>query len=255
MKTIISMLAFLSIANFLNAQELKDFSTTNFVAVTLPLNYEDTFTYHGADDMVTKKKVSEVKHDASILSSFPNLCSTVTIFHENKDGSLSLFGNSLAAKNDTYIVIYDFALSQTLQIPINGDNSKTVYFAEIGVSVRMMAKVVTKTRGIDLSNFFKLAIAASKSQVSGKLQVKVNGIASQTIASLIPVTSDLSPSSIENALQSVAAIKSHLYDSTTKITPQFLAFGVSTSGKIENFDFKEMCKQIFKENWSKENWK
>ena len=88
----------------------------------------------------------------------------------------------------------------------------------------MVAKIKTKKVGINLSSPFDLV--ANFEKIEGSLEVRVSGIGSQKINNLIPTTSDLSPSSISSALQSVATIKSHIYDTETIITPQILAYSI-----------------------------
>jgi hypothetical protein len=225
------------------SQDVKDLVTTNYISLTVPQDYEGKINYLNSSDVIEKKNVGEVKHDNSILQSFPNLVSTVTLYQVDKDGSLSLLGNSLSAKKSTYVVIYDYTQTQTIQYVDN--SGKLTYYALIGVSVRMVARVNTKTSGINLANLYGLGIAANNKKVTGSLEVRANGINSQQINGIIPVTTDLSPSSIANALQAVATIKSHIYDKETKITPQFLAFSAigNTTDKIQ-FKFENLLQQI-----------
>lgn len=196
--------------------------STNFVSLTVPQDYQGEISYLNATNTIEKKKVGQIIHDYTLLGSFPNLVSSVTMYQVDENGSLSLLGNSLTVKNSTYLVIYDYAQTQTIHLKDSAE--KLNYFALVGVSVRMVARINSKSAGINLTDIFSLGAAASRSKVSGSLEVRVNGVNSQQINSVIPVTTDLSPSSISNALQAVATIKSHLYDSSTKITPQFLAF-------------------------------
>src|SRR5215213_6815638 len=89
-----------------------DLSSTNFVSLTVPIAYEGEISYLDAQDLVQKKDVATVKHDKTILGSFPNLVSSVTVYQVEANGSLSLFGSAISAKNSTYIVIYDYAQTQ-----------------------------------------------------------------------------------------------------------------------------------------------
>lgn len=220
-----------------------DITSTNFVSLTVPIAYEGEISYLNAQDLIEKKNVAAVKHDNSILGSFPNLVSSVTVYQVDANGSLSLLGSGLSAKNATYIVIYDYAQTQTIQV--KDPEAGTAYYALVGVSVRMIARVTTKSRGINLAAPNGLALAASRNKVTGSLEVRANGISSQQINGIIPVTSDLSQSSIANALQAVATIKSHIFDTGTKITPQFLAFSVvGKKNAGNNFNFDELNERI-----------
>ena len=236
--------------SFLYAQSLSDFKTTNFISLTVPVNFLGQFKYLDTANTVQERSVFSVPHDASILGSFPNVVSSVTVYQVENDGGLTILGNNLSARSSTYEVIYDFVQTQTLQLLDSNDSSRSVYFALIGVSVRMVARIKARSAGINLTSLSSLGIAASRKKITGTLEVRTNGIGSQKINALIPVTSDLSSTSIENALQSVATIKSHIYDGDTKITPQFLAFSASASGNIAKFDYKQLCNSMYSYSFS-----
>jgi len=133
-------------------------------------------------------------------------------------------GVGISAKGQNYQVIYDFSQTQTLswndRVADLGPNA-----ALIGVGVRIVAKIKTKKGGINLASPFSLVANAEK--VEGSLEVRVIGIVSQKINELIPTTTDLSAASITIALQSVATIKSHIYDGTSVIVPQYIAYNKS----------------------------
>ncbi len=215
----------------LSAQDIK-FVTSNYISLTVPQKYQGEIEYMDSNNLLSNKKLTEIKHDKSLLNSFPNIVSSVTVFQVQNDGSLKFTGNTVSAKNETYVVIYDFSQTQTLELIISNKSS----FVSIGVGVRMVARVTTKERNINLTTPIGLGIAASRKKVTGSLEVRASGIGSPKINSVIPVTSDLSPASIENALQSVATIKSHIYDDDAKITPEFLAFNTTNSTATISFD-------------------
>lgn len=200
----------------LNVNSLKNFSTSTLISLPVPQHFDGDFNYLDEFSKISTKNISEIKHDNKILKSFPNIVSSVTVYEVQDDGSLSFLGNTVSAKNSIYEVIFDYTQTQSLAL----DNST---FALIGVSVRMVAKIKTKSAGINLASIEGLGIAANHKKVTGSLEVRAIGVVSEKISSQIPVTTDLSPASISNALQSVATIKSHIFDDGTTITPQFLA--------------------------------
>lgn len=216
--------------------------STNFISLTVPQDYQGEINYLNSTNTIEKKKVGQLIHDNTLLASFPNLVSSVTLYQVDENGSLSLLGNSLTLKNSTYLVIYDYAQTQTIHL--KDSTEKLNYFALIGVSVRMVARINSKSAGINLTDIFSLGAATNLSKISGSLEVRVNGVNSQQINSVIPVTTDLSPSSISNALQAVATIKSHLYDSSTKVTPQFLAFNVVGNQTSDTSQLKPNFKSL-----------
>ncbi|MCX6319346.1 MAG: hypothetical protein NTW29_18865 [Bacteroidetes bacterium] len=233
-KSRLLFLGFLLISFGLFAQGNTGTTTQLFTSLEVPQAYHSELKYLQTDGTVVTKNADEVKHDKSYLGSFPSLVSSVTIYQVDKEGGLSLLGNSLSSKGSKYVVIYDYTQTQTIHIT---DANGTSYHALIGVSVRMVAKINSKSNKINIANLYGLGIAAGKNQISGSLEVRVNGINSQKINELIPVTADLSQASIGTALQSVASIKSHIYDAETNITPYFIAWSVvkdQPGGKTPN---------------------
>lgn len=228
----------------INGQTNANLLSTNFISLAIPQDYQGLISYLDSNNFIVQRKVTDVKHDNSILSSFPNLVSSVTLYQVDENGTLSLLGNSLTAKNSSYVVIYDYTQTQTIHLIDSAD--KVNYYALVGISVRMVARVNSKSAGINLANLFGLGVAANANKITGSLEVRANGINSSQINGVIPVTTDLSPSSIANALQAVATIKSHIYDDSTKITPQFLAFSVvgNSADRESKFDFKNLSKKV-----------
>lgn len=235
MKTIffIPLIAFLSYFKVMGQGGL-DF-TTDYIALTTPFQYDGEIYYLDTNKKMSIKKVDEIAHDKSLLNSFSNLVSNVTVYEMKGDGELKLVGIGVSGKNSTYQVIYDFSQTQTI---FSSDPSFNYSSLLVGVGVRMVAKVKTKKAGINLSS--PIGLAANIEHVEGSLEVRVSGIGSQKINGLIPTTSDLSPSSISNALQAISTIKSHIYDNDTIISPQILAY----NKKDENITQKSITQKV-----------
>jgi hypothetical protein len=214
-----------------NVSVLHNFKTCTIISLPIPQNYDGMIKYLDANDLESYKTVNDVKHDNTILSSFNNIVSSVSVYQVDEDGSLSFMGNSISAKNSVYEVIYDFTQTQTILI----DDTT---FILVGAGVRMVAKIKTKSAGINLANIEGLGIAVNRKKVTGSLEVRSTGVSSTKIQ--IPATTDLSQSSISSSLQTVATIKSYFSDKETKITPQILAIGqgISNLGGNGNLQIK-----------------
>ncbi|WP_440066283.1 hypothetical protein [Tenacibaculum discolor] len=215
-KKLIYGLIAISFTNLINAQNF----TSDYTALTTPQQYDGQIYYVENDKTVSVKDIRDLTHDKTLLNSFSNIVSNVTVYQMNAKGELSVLGVGISGKNETYQVIYDFSQTQTL-ISDSESNYESIL---VGVGVRMVAKIKTKKAGINLASPFSLVADIEK--IEGSLEVRVSGIGSQKINSLIPTTSDLSPASISNALQAVATIKSHIYDTETIINPQILAYSM-----------------------------
>lgn len=198
-----------------NAQEF----TSDYIALTVPSQYQGEISYINDSLFQEFRYIDSLKHNYTLLNSFPNIVSNVTIYHLTEDGELKFAGFGMSGKNEVYQVIYDFTQTQTIDWVDSLGKYKSVL---VGVGVRMIAKVKTKKAGINLAS--PMSLAANIDKIEGSLEVRVTGIVSKTINEIIPTTTDLSTSSISAALQAVATIKSHIYDENTIITPQYLAY-------------------------------
>lgn len=200
--------------NLLSAQNF----TSDYIALTTPHQYDDAFYYLNDNKKIEIRNIREVMHDTSLLNSFTNIVSNVTVYKINEKGELNLAKIGISRKNETCQVIYDFSQTQT----ITAQESENIESLLVGVGVRMVAKVKTKKKGINSTSLFGLT--ANLNKIEGSLEVRVSGIGSKRINDIIPTTADLSSSSISTALQAVATIKSHIYYEGTIITPQILAY-------------------------------
>jgi hypothetical protein len=209
------------------------FHTTDLISLAVPTIFDGEIKYLNNSKTMSWEHVDSLPHDNTLLHSLSDILSSVTIYQTNKEGTLTLLGNSITAKNTTYKVIYDFTQTQTILLCIKNDSIKQ----SIGIAVRMIAEITTKKRGIDLSDIFKLSLNAEKEKISGSLTVRSVGISSQKVNQSIPTTTDLSPASIASALQTIATIKSSIYDQDTRITPYLIGFsipGKSTKDDVKN---------------------
>lgn len=93
-----------------------------------------------------------------------------------------------------------------------------------GVGLRIRAEFKALKDDVDISGLPALAIAASTEGVSGRLAVQTMGITGREVTALMPIISDISISSIQQAVQSVAAIKAKLYESDTTLLPKIVGF-------------------------------
>lgn len=210
--------------------------TSDYIALAVPEHwYGKIYHVDPSTKTISLQQVDSLRHDYSLLDSFTNLVSNVTVYSVKGEGELTIVGAGVSVKGENYQVIYDF--SQTQTVKNNGENYHSFL---VGVSVRMVAKFKALKGKVNLSSPFGLV--ANIEKIKGSLEVRVSGIGSKKINDLIPTTSDLSPSSIATALQAVATIKSHIYDDETIITPQLLAYSKvkqEISNELNNNQFNK----------------
>ncbi|MBX3377601.1 MAG: hypothetical protein KF678_11435 [Phycisphaeraceae bacterium] len=93
----------------------------------------------------------------------------------------------------------------------------------VGVGIRVRADF--KSAGGEIKGGLPgLSAEASAGRISGTLSVQTLGIGGEQITSLMPIPSDLSPASIQAAIQAAASIKVKMYDASTIIQPMIVGF-------------------------------
>ena len=79
-------------------------------------------------------------------------------------------------------------------------------------------------KGLDLGSVFKIGLAASKQELTGRMSIKVIGLTSAEIISLLPGNfSAINETAIQSALEGMAAIKSKIYEADTQVAAKILS--------------------------------
>lgn len=99
----------------------------------------------------------------------------------------------------------------------------------VGIGLRIQANVTVLKDSVNLGSLYGLGIAASQNKLSGTLIIQSLGISGENVSPIIPIPDRINESTIQTAMQSLATIKSKIYDKKTKIKPQVVAFGLPYS--------------------------
>ncbi len=155
-------------------------------------------------------------------------------FQGNTSIKTSFGGASVKGRSYTLIVDYIkyFAGAKDVNFEYNTcycDPNLVLPFNEripiyLGVGLRVRAEFEALKSGIDISGLPALSIAASSNHVNGRLTVQTLGISGPEITDTFPIISDISVSSMQNALQVLASVKAKLYDKSTVVFPKLIAF-------------------------------
>ncbi len=152
------------------------------------------------------------------LFSFPNEAVQVRILKFDRSGSVSAPVVGLSAAGGSYEVIVDYAKYRT-------DRDSEGYVYQSGVGIRIRANIVTFDANIDVSSLFGIAAAAEANRLAGTLRFETIGISGRHTTALIPIPSEVSITSVQNALQAAVAIKAAMYDpNEVQIYPQVFAY-------------------------------
>lgn len=177
-----------------------------------------------------------------ILKFLPNEAVYVSITKVNSEGGIAYGPATISAAKGVYTVTLDYVKFTTLKV-YDTNSGNCDGFAKVGVGLRITAIIETKKRNLDIGNLFGLGLAAKNDNLIGTLSLDVIGLESHDITSIIPLPSEISPSSIQNVLQAIATIKSKIYDEKTRLYPQIISVkstkGCSPSAIIKQIDERE----------------
>ncbi len=169
------------------------------------------------------------------------------------NGNITYGPMVLSAANSRYVVVVDYVKSNThpLFVKKGATRSDGSYIATIvkdsnsadvsvpvyiGVGLRLTAILNTTKGKINLGNLIAIGAAAQANELAGTLVVQTLGITGENISTALPIPSDISAASIQNAIQSMGTMKAKLYDSKTHIEPRVVGvynnIGGTTTGTI-----------------------
>lgn len=93
----------------------------------------------------------------------------------------------------------------------------------VGVGVRMVASVTVSDATVDLGSLYGLAAGAQSKKLQGTLVIQTLGLSGEGISPQIPLPAEINVTTIQNAIQALATIKSKIYDDKVWLAPAALA--------------------------------
>jgi len=185
--------------------------------------------YNRETDEFERKKWASFPENASgkkeKKSLLPLQSSYTYIATDDMSGGLSFLSNGASAAIGNYAVTSDYILYRVEQVEEAG-------IGLIGVGMRIRAKVHTLKENLNIGGFFNLAMEVQAGNATGELQVDSIGIVSPEIIQLFPaLATEINPTSIQNVMQALAAIKAKISEDDVGITPHLLAFQQIKTGK------------------------
>jgi len=171
-------------------------------------------------DTLSLKELSADK--AGVFKFLPNEAVHVTLQKFDTEHNSFAYGPaSVTDKIGNYTVIMDYCKFTAINA-LNGD-SRCAGITKVGIGLRITANIETLEPGVNTGSLFELGMAAQTGKLKGTISIDVIGIESHQITDLVPSPSEISPTSIQNALQAIATIKAKIYDNETYLFPQVLA--------------------------------
>jgi len=141
-----------------------------------------------------------------------------------------------SVEGQSYVLIVDYIKYNSssrfvdLDYSVNENNSEVsknfkghipIY---AGIGLRIRAEFIAHKSGMNISGLPAISIAASTEGISGRLTVSTLGITGPDISPLMPIISDISVTSIQNAVQAIGSIKAKIYEDDTVIAPKIIGY-------------------------------
>lgn len=152
----------------------------------------------------------------------PNQASAVSISQLNYSGGVKYLGSSVSGEVGSYKVIMDY-MKYRVEPMYDSSSGEYLGVGKVGVGLRITADIKTNEAQINLASLFSIGAEAKSGNLSGGIVVDVIGIDSKDVTNLLPLTSEIDQSSIQSALQSLASIKSKIFENGVEITPHLVA--------------------------------
>jgi hypothetical protein len=198
-----------------------------------PLAVHDYHTFRVKPDGVAKpetKNWPKPDETKAINDLLPNHTASVSTFQMQGDVGLTYIPASIGISKGKYQVVMDYMKYRDEMI-YESNSSDPVGRARVGVGIRLVADLSTFKTDLNLGSLIAIGLNAKLGYLKGSLSVNVIGIDSPEVTDLIPLTSIIDETSIQAALQSLAAVKSKLHqDGGLRLTPHVVALQLDTPG-------------------------
>ena len=184
-----------------------------------PVEFEDKILISRGDSLIVSKDIKLLNREET-LGFLNNETVLVAVGEINREGNINYLPITFSKKNTSYRITMDYMKYATLaQISEN----QFIGSKRVGVGLRLISLITTAEAGINISDLYSIGLAAKEGKLSGTLIIEVIGIKSKEVTSLIPLPSEINQTTIQNAMQALATIKSKIYDEETSLYPQVMA--------------------------------
>lgn len=204
-----------------------------------PIEYDDKVQLVENGKIIDKE--IKVLTSEEILQFLNNETVLVSIGKINAEGGITYLPVTISTKHSNYKVTMDYMKFATLgQADEAGD---FIGFNRVGVGLRLITLLTTSEGGINIGDLSSIGLAAKMGKVKGTLIIEVVGIKSKEVTTLLPLPSEINQTTIQNAMQALATIKSKIYDGETRLYPQVMAIKPdSTAAKRNSKVMKDSTK-------------
>lgn len=213
-------------------------------------------------DLFTKVQVtaaSEVKAADPTLHGLIDNAARVSIQEVSNSGEVKYITSGVSKKDTYYHATVDFIkyYSSSIRLPVvtkrvtaaatTNDSKKenevdVVLGVDVGVGLRADAYFYSNETGAKIADIINIGVSAQSNQISGTMAFQTMGLESKAISDALPIPSQLSSSTIQNALQTMATVKANIYDSGTHVAPQIV--GIDIQSYPDGVDLGDVIKAL-----------
>ena len=187
---------------------LPAFAATNFS--------DQVLSNAGKFERVTKPFPSG---NAAINALLPNISSEISV--ETLTGAAEI-GPFAKANGKRERITIDFMKYRSE--PVQDDKNDKIYlYSRVGAGMRLTINIVTTDASLGSGGLLAFAVSAKAGLTKGYITADIIGMDASDITLAMPFTSDISEGSIQQIIEALAVIKSRLHQTTTTLTPQFIA--------------------------------
>lgn len=190
-----------------------------------PVEYNDEILLTKDGELYWKE--IKLLNGEEVLQFLNNETVLVSIGQVNAEGGISYLPITISSKYSNYRVTMDYMKFATL--PQENNEGEFIGFNRVGVGLRLIALITASESGINIGDLSSIGLAAKEGKIKGTLMIEIVGIKSKEITTLLPLPSEINQTTIQNAMQALATIKSKIYDSETELYPQVMAIKPDTT--------------------------
>jgi len=183
----------------------------------LPVAKVEVFNGTSIEGEYWAKLDAEAKRKA-----LPNQSSAVSVSKSDYSGKIEYLGSSVSGDTGSYKVVMDY-MKYRVESIYDTSSGEYLGVGKVGVGLRITADIETSSVGINMASLLSIGAEAKAGNLSGGIVVDVIGIDSKDVTNLLPLTSEIDQSSIQSALQSLASIKTKIFEDGVEITPHLVA--------------------------------
>ena len=181
----------------------------------------------GREEVATKESMLKLVNQQDKLKRLlPDFNIDFYIRKIGAEGKVMYGISAVTGAPGTYEIIYDITKSTTVPVTGSGSPASTTpsSFIKVGVGIRIKAVVTTSKSNIEISNLNHLALAEANGDLRGGLSFLLFGLVGEEVINMAPnSTAMINITSIDSFMQSIAILKSRLYDDKTVLVPRIFS--------------------------------